>query len=147
MSDRPSLNVKWIIIGAAVIIGLNQILTLAIAQPTYDVLLPGLGHSGALYALTAILAVGSFFVGGLLVGWMSPGTTLLEPAIASAAGIIINGIFYSATNGPMGLLGMIGLLVAAGLGFGLGLAGAKVGERIQGDTTDKMRERGELPPS
>ena len=31
--------------------------------------------------------------------------------------------------------------------FGTAMAGAWVGEKIQGDTTDKMRERGELPPT
>jgi hypothetical protein len=28
----------------------------------------------------------------------------------------------------------------------MGLAGAWVGEKLQGDTGDKMRERGDLPP-
>ena len=148
MSDSPPLNIKWIIIGAAVICGLNQLLSIGLVNTLYLPLVDSMGGTPARVIYLSTVLLGSFFVGGLLVGWMSPGETLTEPAIASVIAVVANPLLRLAFYGESGLDlgGLIGLAIASGLGFGLGLLGAKVGERIQGDTTDKMRERGELPP-
>ena len=140
MSDRPSLDFKWTIIGAAVIVALNQVLSLALASSLLPSLIEGMGEMGGLVVFAILVALGSFFVGGLLVGWLSPGETLAEPAVACVVAVVVNGLLA----GLSGAQNLVGLVLAAAIGFGLGLLGAKVGERIQGDTTEKMRERGEL---
>jgi len=140
MAERTPLDLKWTLIGAAVIIGLNQVITLSLAPALYPKLEAMAGQTGGLLLLALIVALGSFFVGGLLVGWLSPGETLMEPAVACVAAIAVNGL----VSGISGATNLLGLVIAGVAGFGLGLLGAKVGERIQGDTTDKMRERGEL---
>lgn len=141
MAKAP-LSVKWTIIGAAIIIALNQILTLLLEPATREALVASMGDTGGLLMLALIVAVGSYFVGGIIIGYASPGTTLMEPAIASAIAILFNVVIWWLRSGE--LVNVIGVMVMIALGFALGLAGAKVGERLQGDTTDKMRERGEL---
>ncbi len=140
MSERPSLDLKWTIIGAAVIVGLNQVLSRGLAGSLLPSLVGSLGEMGGLVVFALVVALGSFFVGGLLVGWLSPGETLAEPAVACVVAVAINGVVAGVT----GAGNLLGLVIAAAIGFALGLLGAKVGERIQGDTTEKMRERGEL---
>ena len=47
-------------------------------------------------------------------------------------------------EGEPGVTYFIGVAIMAGIGFLFALAGAYVGEKFQGETTDKMRERGEF---
>lgn len=139
---RAPLSVKWVIIGAAIIIALNQILTMLLEPATREFLVASMGETGGLLVLALIVAVGSYFVGGVIVGYASPGTTLMEPAIASAIAILFNVVAWWLRSGE--LVNVVGVAATIVIGFVLGLAGAKVGERLQGETTDKMRERGEL---
>ena len=55
-----------------VIIGLNQLLQEMLAEPVGGALFESMGVGG-LYLYVALIAFGSFFVGGLIVGWWSPG--------------------------------------------------------------------------
>lgn len=128
--SQPPFSIKWTIIGAAIIIGINWMLVAALQ-----------GVIASAWAMLAVVAVGSFFVGGLIIGWASPGETLKEPAVAATLAIVFNLAMHIGTGGSAGVVDVV---VTIALGYGLGLAGAKVGEKLQGDTTDKMRERGEL---
>lgn len=77
------------------------------------------------------LSVAVWFVGGLVVGFVSPGKTIFEPALA-ALGCAIPTMAWLHAVTPRGL-GPTGLAyVAAGVvGVGLGLFGARLGETIQ----------------
>ena len=136
------MSIKWVLIGAAVIIGLNRVLYEALKDFAYTPLVESMGPIGALAVFTVIVSLGSFFVGGLLVGWASPGETLKEPALAATIAVVVNLVI--ATIGEGAFPNPIGAVIIVGIAYALGLAGAKLGERIQGETTEKMRERGEL---
>jgi hypothetical protein len=146
MSQSSEVSWKWVAIGVVVIIGLNQLLQAALAGPVGGALFESMGVAG-LYLYAALIAFGSFFAGGLVVGWWSPGETIKEPAFAALGAVILNsGVNYGNVGPDMSVTQwLIGSAITAGLGFVFGLAGGWAGERIQGDTTDKMRERGELP--
>lgn len=77
------------------------------------------------------LSVAIWFVGGLVVGFLSPGKTIFEPALA-AFGTAVPTMVWLHFVTPVGL-GPSGLAyVAAGVaGVGLGLLGARLGETIQ----------------
>ena len=94
-----------------------------------------------------LLVGGSFFVGGLIVGWWSPGETIKEPAYAALAAVVFNAGLNARNIGEnmSTMQWLIGSAIMAAIGFAFGMAGGWAGEKIQGDTTDKMRERGELP--
>lgn len=74
-----------------------------------------------------------YVVMGVLIGWLSPGDTIIEPAVAAfliaSAGFVIDHLLLSVLR--------VGLVLALGyglLGFLLGLAGGWIGERLQAMT-------------
>lgn len=140
--SRNEVNIKWVLIGAAVIIGLNRLLFEAFNDFAYAPLSESMGPVGAVAVVTIVVSLGSFFVGGLLIGWASPGETLKEPATAATVAVVLNFVIVRLQYGEFP--NPIGAALMVFFAYALGLAGAKVGERIQGETTQKMRDRGEL---
>ena len=148
-TTAPPLSWKWILIGAGIIAALNLILRTVLAETIAAAYLEE--NMTMVYVWVAVIAAGSFGAGGLLTGWFSPGETVKEPAIASAIAVLVNAAEnYAVMSTYEGLAvggWLIGTLIMVAIGFGLGMAGGWLGDKIQGDSTDKMRERGELPPT
>lgn len=145
MSDQRPLDIKWILIGFAIQGGLSWLLTNLLLEPLAAPLMESMGPTAGVLAFVAIVAFGAFFGGGALVAYFSPGDTTKEPAIAAILAIVFNAIINLAqADFQIDAGGLFGIAIAAGIAFAFALAGAKVGERMQGDTTDKMRERGDL---
>lgn len=141
VSNETPLSIKWILIGFAVQGGLTWLLPAMLLEPLGPPLVEALGELWATIAFIAIVAFGAFFGGGLLVALFSPGDTIKEPALAATLAIVFNQIYSLSQGAPFSPLGIV---IGAALGYGFALAGAKVGEKLQGDTTDKMRDRGKL---
>lgn len=83
----------------------------------------------------------SFLVTGLMVGYFSPGRTLLEPAVAAGLMAVINCGFVITWFGTL----PVGSVLAVGCGGGivLAIAGGFIGERLQDRTTGReLREAG-----
>ena len=145
MSEQQPLDIKWILIGFAIQGGLNWLLANLLVEPLGLPLVEAVGLVGGSLLFAAIVAFCAFFGGGVLGAYFSPGDTIREPAIAAILAIAFNAIINLSQAGfAVDAGSMLGLLIAAAVAFGFALAGAKVGERLQGDTTDKMRERGDL---
>jgi hypothetical protein len=123
------LEWKWVIIGAVIIIALNQATSFLLAEPVAVPLVLELGMLGGLLVFALLIGLLSYFVGGVIVGRMSPGETVREPAVASLFAVGLNLVLNIAINGQVP--SVLGIAIAAGLGFGLGLAGGKVGEAWQ----------------
>lgn len=131
---------KWVIIGTAIMGGLSWLLPLVLAEPLLPPLVDSMGTTGwIVFAL--IIAVGAFFGGSFLVAYFSPGTTIREPAIASTIAVIVNQLYWLRQGGDLSLGGVA---ISIAMNYAFAFAGAKLGEKAQGETTDKMRERGEL---
>lgn len=67
---------------------------------------------------------------GVVVGWASPGNTVIEPGVAA---FVIAGLGFVADHLLLSVLG-IGLVLAAGygvVGLAVGVIGGWVGERLQ----------------
>jgi predicted DNA repair protein MutK len=148
--SRPSgLSLKWVLIGAAAILVLNDVMGLLLAGNVGASLIQSLGQPTGVYALIGIVAFGSFFVGGLLIGLFSPGETIREPALAAGIAVLINArmSFTKVDSHSFTFTDwMIGTLISVVLGLAMGLAGGWIGEKMQGDTGAKIRERSDLPP-
>lgn len=129
-------------IGAAVQGGLSWLLPAFLLEPLGVPLVGALGPLGGTLAFVFIVAFGAFFGGGLLVAYFSPGNTIKEPAIAATVAIGFNQVYALTREGAE--INVLGIVIAVVLGYAFALAGAKAGEKLQGETTDKMRERGEL---
>ncbi|MFB6296726.1 MAG: hypothetical protein ABEH66_07825 [Halobacteriales archaeon] len=97
--------------------------------------LAGIGVWLGLQALAGLLSIGllgglpSYFVMGVLIGFASPGSTIVEPGIAA---FLVAAVWFVLGHVVLSLFG-VGLVVAAGYGaFGLvlGVAGGWVGEAL-----------------
>jgi hypothetical protein len=141
VSNETALSLKWILIGFGVQGGLTWLLPAMLLEPLGAPLVSALGELWANIAFVAIVAFGAFFGGGLVVAYFSPGDTIKEPAISATLAIAFNQLYNLSQGAPFSLLGIV---IAVALGYAFAMAGAKVGERLQGDTTDKMRDRGTL---
>jgi hypothetical protein len=125
-----NLNWKWVGIGAVIIIGLNQLWVRLLIEPLGFPLMMNMGLYGGLIAFALIVALLSFFVGGIVVGRLSEGESVREAAFASIAAIIVNVVITVVQTGR--LPGVLGIVIAAAMGYGLGFAGAKVGQKMRG---------------
>ena len=141
MGSPNPLSVKWIIVGASVIGALNWVLRTLLLEPVLLPLVAALGVTAGALVFVLIVDFGSFFLGAAGVAYASPGNTLKEPAISATMAVAVNALHYAVVSDDFSPLG---IAIAVVIAYGFALVGAQVGERIQGDTTDKMRERGAL---
>ncbi|MDF1662452.1 MAG: hypothetical protein P1V97_11815 [Planctomycetota bacterium] len=77
-----------------------------------------------------VFAPFAFFLGGLIVGWKSPGNTIMEPALAAIGATIV--ITSWDFLGGVGEGGVACLGCSAIFSFMIALVGAMIGEKIQG---------------
>jgi len=159
MSDdkNHSISLLWVTIGAAIIIALNLVLKAVLQGPIGDSLVTSevdgqqvVAFSTMTWVYVGVIALGSFPLGGIVIGYLSPGETIREPALACTIAVLANSIwdYVQVSADPAFAVGgwLVGIVIVMVLAFVLGLAGGWLGEKLQGDTTDKMRERGVLPP-
>lgn len=142
MSEHSALSIKWIIIGFGIQGGLSWLLPAALAEPLAPPLMEALGLTAGILTFALLVAFGAFFGGGLLVAYFSSGNTIKEPAIASTLAIAVNQAYYLSHEGAQ--LSVLGIAISVVMAYAFSFAGARLGETLQGDTTDKMRERGDL---
>lgn len=143
-TERP-LDIKWILIGFAILGGLSWLLTNLLAEPLVPPLIEALGVTGGWLSFAGIVAFGAFFGGAVIVAYFSPGDTIKEPAIAALLAIGFNAVMnLMRADVQLDVGGIVGIPISAAVAFGFAMLGAKVGEKLQGDTTDKMRDRGDL---
>ncbi|MGB1699793.1 MAG: hypothetical protein ACPHRO_07560 [Nannocystaceae bacterium] len=146
MTASRKISWLWVIIGICVIVALNKTITEGFLANSIATAYAG-GDMTSVWMYLGIGTVVSYGLGGAFVGIVSPGETITEPAIAAVAAALMNNVsFYMANPEAVDAAGMATVLGYAAVSAVLGFGGAMIGERIQGDNTDKMRERGELPP-
>lgn len=87
---------------------------------------------GTAFWVRGSIQLAAFFIGGVVVGVVSPSVRVLEPALGGAAAVGLTAL--TAIFTPYGhiRMGSSRLMLAGGIAFGLALAGAWVGERLTG---------------
>lgn len=150
MSERRPLSYKWILFGAGVIVGLNYLVRALLADPVRGQLIESFDGTMGLYVYAGLVAFLSFFVGGAVVGYWSPGETIKEPALASAVAVTLNAIdnFRNVDGRTFTVLQwFVGTTIVGFVGLVMAFAGAWVGEKAQGGTAQKDKEHDGAPPS
>ena len=113
---------RWVFVGMLIVLGLQSLLGAALGAAGMDL-------SQFLWSFVTITV--AFSVGGVLIGWMSPGYTPWEAGFASvlaaAATILLTVRLFTETQGLDVLIPLAGVW-----GLACGLLGGKLGERIQG---------------
>lgn len=122
---RESFDWKWTLVGTAIMVAGAAGLYFA-GQPilTYIFNTHGALAGAALMASAALLV---YFLGGLLVGRMSTGSTVKEPAVAGVLSLLI----ITGLQLKLGMLNIIGLVLGAPLCFGVAWLGGALGEKWQ----------------
>jgi peptidoglycan/LPS O-acetylase OafA/YrhL len=113
---------RWVLVGMLIVLGLQSLLAAALGAAGIDL-------SRFIWSFFTVTV--AFSVGGVLIGWMSPGYTPWEAGFASllaaAATILLTVRLFTETQGLEVLIPLAGFW-----GLACGLAGGKLGERIQG---------------
>jgi hypothetical protein len=129
---QGGLDWRWVILGTIVTLGICSITvvaTIVLATPT-AVRTFGDDDSGALTGFLVTVGCGfllGFFLGGVMIGRLSKGRTIVEPAVSA----VIATAALAAVLGAMDQ-GGAGVLCAAPILCVLAVAGAWLGEKWQG---------------
>lgn len=116
------LEWRWVLVGTLIMLGLQTLAGTLLG-------LLGLDHETFLFLI--LVTTGGFLGGGVLIGWLSPGWTVWEAAFSAVLAAATTAVL------ALGLLPMGGGFlgsVPVGLAWGVlcSLAGARLGERLQG---------------
>jgi len=153
MSKPKELSYKWVVIGGGIIITLHFVMNLLLAGDVKRSILASYGPTTGGFIVAGVVAFVAYFIGGLIIGLRSPGETVKEPALATFMAILPNVLhnfmWYFELNSPAYPLSgwAVGSVIVIVVGILMALAGALLGEKIQGRTVEKLREEGELPPA
>lgn len=123
---KETFDWKWVLVGGGIIVGGN-IVALVLLHSIIQHLFIEQGHVLAGAALMASVALSIYFVGGVVVGRMSSGRTVKEPAVAAVLSLLILFVLQLF----LGMLNILGLILGAPLCFGLAYLGGYVGEKWQ----------------
>ncbi len=120
--QQEGVSVQWLLIAFVV----QAVLTgaLIFGLPMVIPLLDFEGQNGM------VVCIPVWFLGGLLVGMISPGRTFIEPAVASLL-VAIPSTFLLIQSQTVRTMPVFLYLIFAGIGILLTLIGAYAGERIQ----------------
>jgi hypothetical protein len=119
---QEGFSVTWFGVSLAIMVVITA--TLVLGLPMVVPLLDFEGSAGMLVSIPA------WFLGGLLVGLISPGKTFAEPVAAVALVAVPTALFLFANQTVKTMPGFMYVLMA-GLGALFALVGAYAGQRIQ----------------
>jgi hypothetical protein len=123
-NQQTGFSPVWIVISFAIYLVLQGIFLvgLDLALDAYD----PQGFWGL------VISIPIWFVGGIIVGRLSPGRTFIEPTIGAILACIptVAYIIWITAEGFMP--GMLELLILGGMGVMISLFGAFLGEKLQG---------------
>lgn len=125
----PAFSMRWAIFSAAIFLASQLTLGFWLAD-----LVQGTRLSLHTRFLTeAVFNLASYFVGGVIVGLISPGVRIREPAFG--AFLCVAAMFVVSAFTPLSFIrfSMVKLLVGGAIAFGLALTGAKLGEKLAGN--------------
>jgi hypothetical protein len=120
--QQEGVSVQWMFIALAV----QAVLTAALVFGL-PLVIPAIDFEGGNGMLVCIPV---WFLGGLLVGMISPGRTFIEPVIASFM-VAIPSTFFLVQNQTVRTLPTFLYVIMAAIGILFTLIGAYIGERIQ----------------
>lgn len=86
-----------------------------------------------------LVSIPVWFVGGLLIGMISPGRTFVEPVVA-ALFVAIPTVAYLASTQTVRTMPLFMYIIMAGVGVMFTLIGSYLGERIQMGPAPKTAE-------
>lgn len=93
----------------------------------------GYASIGLRFLLQGLLQLASYFVGGVIIGAISPGVRIHEPAAGAFLSVALMLSVTLFTPYSFMRFSVAKLMLGGAIAFALGLAGAKLGERLTGN--------------
>ncbi|WP_066631323.1 hypothetical protein [Labilibacter marinus] len=85
------------------------------------------------FLLQGILNLLAFFIGGFIVGLITPGVRVYEPAVGAFLSVLVTLLLTFFTPFSFLQFSMTKVLIGGGIAFFLAMTGAKMGERASGN--------------
>lgn len=129
--DTPSqpFSKKWVIISMVIYIATEIIIGYFIGS----IIVGKYASMGLKFYLQGLCMLLAFYMGGFIVGFISPGIRTLEPALGAFLAVATMMAITLFTPSRVYHFSMTKVLVGGAIAFALALAGAKHGERISGN--------------
>ena len=127
--NEQSFSKKWMFASVAIFIGVELILGGLVGN-----VVVGRFLSRSLYfILQGVLNLVSFFIGGFIIGLISPGIRIHEPAVGAFLSVSIMLCLSIFTPYSFIHFSLTKMLVGGVIAFFLALVGARLGEKIAGN--------------
>ena len=147
MPSRP-FSTSWTVLSVALFLAVELMVGTWLGPRIVGAYVSPMWHM----QMQMVLHLGSFYVGGIAVGVLSPGVRLKEPAIGAFFSVMI--VFLMSVFMPSMFYGfdLTKVLMGGGIAFVLALMGAYSGEKFMGnvdanDPSARASSRGRLRSS
>ncbi|MEO1230385.1 MAG: hypothetical protein AAFZ18_15895 [Myxococcota bacterium] len=130
--DRPFISFRWVLLSLLLFVAAEIVIGLGLGELVAGRYM-SIGTSFWIRGSTQLLA---FFLGGIVVGVISPGVRILEPALAAFSAVLLTVVTALFVPYAFARMGGSRLATAGFIAFGLALAGAWIGERLSGGLKD-----------
>jgi len=125
-NDKTSFSKKWMVFSMIVFIVVELILGGVLG----NLLIGRFTSIGLNFLLKGILYLLSFFVGGLLIGVVSPGIRMVEPAVGAFLSVALMLCLSIFTPYRFIQFSLTKMLIGGGIALILALYGANLGEKF-----------------
>lgn len=91
---------------------------------------------GLAFVLQGVLNLASYFIGGFIIGLVSPGVRIIEPAVGAFCSVALMLALTLFTPYAFIRFSLTKLVIGGGVAFALAFIGARLGERVAGNRID-----------
>ena len=120
---------KWMIISIVIFIATEVVLGILIGK----FIVGNYVSINLRYLVQGVLNIASYFVGGFIIGIISPGLRIYEPAVGAFLSVAIMICISFLTPFRFIHFSMTKIIIGGGIAFFLALLGARLGEKIAGN--------------
>ncbi len=128
--DHPPFSVKWMILSMLVFVAVELLLGGLVG----GLIVGKYASLNLKFLLQGVLNLASYFVGGIIIGLVSPGLRIREPAAGAFCAVALMLSLSLFTPYAMIQFSVVKMLLGGGIAFCLAIAGASIGERMSGNT-------------
>ena len=131
-ADTQTFSVKWMLFSVLIYIAAEIVLGIWVGGVVVGKYL----SVSLRFMLQGLLNLASYFVGGFIIGLISPGLRIYEPAAGAFLAVSLMLLLTILTPFNFIQFSMTKMLIGGGIAFFLALAGARLGERVSGNRVD-----------
>ena len=130
-SETQPFSKKWVLASTAIFVAVELFLGGLIGNLVIGTFM----SLNLRFLLQGLLNLISFFIGGFIIGLISPGIRIFEPALGAFLSVALMLCLSFFTPYSFIQFSLTKMLIGGGIAFFLALIGARAGEKIAGNRT------------